>query len=407
MIDIWRVIHRNNIQFTWRLKNKINEASRIDYFLVCPEIRSHIYSTDIRPALISHTDHQAISLKVKGRSQSKGKGYFKINNSILDNIEYKNIIKGLIMKYKNKTKLTDNIGHQWDLFKIEVREHTVAYCKRNANKNKSEIHILENKIKKLNENINRNCKDDVIKHFQEELIYNECKLRKIYEIKSKGAQIRSRIKWVEEGEKNTKFFLGLEKARQTRKTITALKDDKGVIHTESSKILQIEKDFYQNIYNSTSPNVKSIDKYINDINIDHKLNKQESEIMEGTLTIEECTNSLFKMKLNKSPGIDGLSVEFYRTFWDDLKEFAVSTFNYSYKKGELTSFQKLGVNSLIHKKNDPLCLNNYRPITLLYIDTKLIAYSLAQRIKNILPNIIHKDQNGYVKNRYIDYMILA
>jgi hypothetical protein len=41
-------------------------------------------------------------------------------------------------------------------------------------------------------------------------------LSKIYSDKAKGAQIRSRIKWVEEGEKNTKFFLGLEKARQTR-----------------------------------------------------------------------------------------------------------------------------------------------------------------------------------------------
>lgn len=82
------------------------------------------------------------------------------------------------MKYKNKTKLTDNIGHQWDLFKIEVREHTVAYCKRNANQNKSEIHLLENQIRKLNDSINKNCKYEVIKHFQEESIYHECKLRK-------------------------------------------------------------------------------------------------------------------------------------------------------------------------------------------------------------------------------------
>jgi hypothetical protein len=55
----------------------------------------------------------------------------------------------------------------------------------------------------------------------------ENKLSKIYSDRAKGAQISSRIKWVEEGEKNTKFFLGFEKARQTRKNITALKDNKG------------------------------------------------------------------------------------------------------------------------------------------------------------------------------------
>ena len=52
-------------------------------------------------------------------------------------------------------------------------------------------------------------------------------MSKLYSDKVKGAQIRSRIKCVEEGEKNKKFFLGLEKARQTRKNITALKDNKG------------------------------------------------------------------------------------------------------------------------------------------------------------------------------------
>ena len=94
--DIWREIHGKEIQFTWRRKNNLNEASRIDFFLTCPEIRTKIESTDIRPAIITHTDHQAISITIKGRSDQKGKGYFKINNSILENEEYQNLIKILI-----------------------------------------------------------------------------------------------------------------------------------------------------------------------------------------------------------------------------------------------------------------------------------------------------------------------
>ena len=57
------------------------------------------------------------------------------------------------------------------------------------------------------------------------------------------------------------------------------------------------------------------------------------------------------------------------------------------------------------KKNDPLSLDNYRPITLLNIDTKIIAYTLAQRIKPLLHKIINSDQNGYIKNRYIGFNI--
>jgi hypothetical protein len=47
------------------------------------------------------------------------------------------------------------------------------------------------------------------------------------------------------------------------------------------------------------------------------------------------------MKLNKAPGIDGLTVEFYRTFWPFLKHFAVKVFNNCYVKEELSNTQKI------------------------------------------------------------------
>ena len=248
-------------QFTWKRKNNINKASRIDFFLTCPEIRTQIESTDIRPAIITHTDHQAISLMINCRSQQKGKGYFKINNSVLENNEYQNIIKKLIKQYECKVLLTNDVGLQWDLFKTEVRDYTIAFCKRKAQNNVKEINILENKLKKLNECINLKCQEDVIAYFDDEINKLENKLSNLYEAKTKGAQIRSRIKWVEEGEKNTKFFLGLEKSRQTKKTITALKDKDGEIHRDPTKILQLEREFYQDIYKSSNPNITYIKRY--------------------------------------------------------------------------------------------------------------------------------------------------
>ena len=230
-------------------------------------------------------------------------------------------------------------------------------------------------------------------------------IENLYINKAKGAQIRSRVKWTEEGEKNSKFFLGLEKSRQMKKTISALKNKFGQIEENPAQILEIEKEFYENLYKSTYPNNEDIKQYISDTIIDHKLSEKEGVPLGGELTLEECTDAVFKMKLNKSPGMDGLSVEFYQTFWNNLKEFALTVFNSSYKKGELTASQKIGVVSLLYKKDDPLSLNNYRPITLLNVDTKIIAYSLAQRVKPILSKIINSDQNGYIKNRYIGFNI--
>jgi hypothetical protein len=58
-----------------------------------------------------------------------------------------------------------------------------------------------------------------------------------------------------------------------------------------------------------------------------------SEKCEGEITIEECTNAIFKMKLNKAPGPDGVSIEFYRKFWNNLKKLVTKVFNINYERG--------------------------------------------------------------------------
>ena len=63
--------------------------------------------------------------------------------------------------------------------------------------------------------------------------------------------------------------------------------------------------------------------------------------------------------------------------------------------------QRSSILSLLFKKGDPLCLDNYRPISLLNVDLKLISHVLAQRLKKVLPKITNVDQTGYVKNRFI------
>jgi hypothetical protein len=95
-------MNTNLRQYTWRRKNNISTA-RIDYFFISTDIRSRIVSADIRPATISYTDQQAISLKTNHKAESRGRGYFKLNSKILENEEYKEIIKQLISKYQKMT----------------------------------------------------------------------------------------------------------------------------------------------------------------------------------------------------------------------------------------------------------------------------------------------------------------
>jgi hypothetical protein len=269
-----------------------------------------------------------------------------------------------------------------------VRDKTIDHCKKLANSKKNEIKKLENELKYLEELSNTSTyKEDT--SLKQKLEITIKRLDKLYTEKTKGRQIRSRVKWIEEGEKNTAFFLGLEKTRQTKKAINELYDKNGKSTTDQNEIMEIEVDYYKKLYKSTNPDNDKLKKYIENTKVHNKLSNNESEKCEGEITIEECTNAIFKMKLNKAPGLDGLSVEFYRKFWNSLKKLVTKVFNFNYERGHLSNSQKIGAISLIFKKNDPLSLDNYRPITLLNTDTKILAYTIAQRLKEVLPSIIH------------------
>ena len=112
------------------------------------------------------------------------------------------------------------------------------------------------------------------------------------------------------------------------------------------------------------------------------------------------------MKINKTPGSDGLTKEFYEFFWPDISEMLIESYNYSFHIGHLSCEQRRGIIRLIPKKSkDLINLKNWRPISLINFDTKLITQCLAQRFQIVLPKIISPDQNGFIKKRFIGHNI--
>ena len=116
----------------------------------------------------------------------------------------------------------------------------------------------------------------------------------------------------------------------------------------------------------------------------------------------ELLSALKSTKNDKSPGSDGFTAEFYKMFWVDIKEYLLASINCAFERGELSITQKNGIITLLPKKGkENLLLKNWRPISLLNQDYKLIAKCIASRIRKYLPHIIHRDQTGFMKNRYI------
>ena len=119
------------------------------------------------------------------------------------------------------------------------------------------------------------------------------------------------------------------------------------------------------------------------------------------ITIEECDKALKGLANNKTPGADGIPVDFYKIFWEDLKYLILENFQLSYDKKILPKEQRKGIINLIPKQGKDIReLKNWRPITLLNSDYKILTKILANRMKEGLVEIINPDQIGYMEKRF-------
>ena len=133
-----------------------------------------------------------------------------------------------------------------------------------------------------------------------------------------------------------------------------------------------------------------------------QLTEDMRDKLEGPLTYEECKEALSSFSKDKSPGEDGFTAEFYIKFFDILGEDLVKSLNHAYEKGELSISQRRGVITLLPKDESSLLdLKNWRPITLLNVDYKIAAKAIATRMESALPFLIHTNQTGFIKRRYI------
>ena len=116
----------------------------------------------------------------------------------------------------------------------------------------------------------------------------------------------------------------------------------------------------------------------------------------GHISKTEIETAIKNMAKNKTPGGDGLPVEWYIVFWLQISDILLEAINAGYDTGRLHGTALEGIITLIPKKDrDTQKIENMRPITLLNVDYKLIEKVLADRIKPTLYSIINSNQKGF------------
>ena len=333
MTDIWRDRNMATNQFTYFKCNPKLTCSRIDFFLIDMSIAAWCTKTTILPGFKS--DHSAVLLELNVLNVVKGQGLWKLNSQVLYEMDYVKLINQTI---ENSERLSQGktSAEKRELLKLNIIANSQAYCQERAAN------------RKLKEVIQRFEQKGVDKLSVTEVnIYNRTKTdyQMFLDEKTKGAMLRSGAQYFTEGEKPTKYFLGLEKAKSGSKGMSCILKDNGDVICDTKLILKEQVQFYSKLYRSdTSVNFT----YKNESNI--KLDNSQAMELEGEISMQELEKAIKQLNRNSAPGADGLMTVFYVVFWTRIKELLLEAINECYHDKALFLSAQRGVITLIPKK---------------------------------------------------------
>lgn len=383
---------------------------RLDYWLVSDHLVNSQLQVEIIPTPLS--DHDTLSLKVGSHRASQGPGLWRFNNLILAQKGFITQMKSIIMEVKEAEEPTDPMK-RWEWLKFKIGEQARKFERDEYRKKRNHEETLHRKLKnvsvqldEVNMHSNTNEDDDREEVLTNLLSERESICREIKELELSRANktiTRSNANWALNGERPTKYFMNLQKIRSKTKNITELIDDSGRSTTDPKGILDMEKRFFEKLYlQKTSENLIDLAQLGLHQEGIPQITDLDKQRLERPLSSEELKSALNQLNRNKCPGTDGITVEVYHMFWEDIQDLFCACIHQCIREGHFTTEQQRGVISLIPKKDaDRRFVRNWRPITLLNTDYKIVTKAIAMRLQSCIKTIIHSDQTGFVKTRYI------
>lgn len=202
---------------------------------------------------------------------------------------------------------------------------------------------------------------------------------------------RSRMKWLKEGDANTKLFQAIANGRRSKNFITHIKRE-GEIISDKEKKEEAFFQAYENLLGKEHTREHSLDLQYLGVQA-HNLNE-----LEGIITEEEVWGVIKELPPDRAPSPDGYIAAFYQKAWPIIKNDVMAVMLKLYV-GDGRGFAKLNKAHivLIPKKPDVEEIDDFRPISLTHSMPKLFAKVPANRLRKQMPMIVGANQSAFIK----------
>lgn len=321
---------------------------------------------------------------------------FRFENMWLQDRSFKTL-------FREWWRSTDRYGGQGYSFMMklaQVKGHIQEWNRVHFGHIQNKKHDLTQQIKALdNDEGNQNW--DEVKHNWRKELKGDLEHTLLMETQMNHQKLK--IKWVKEGDSNSKFFHRLLNARKGKNFISRMQLTPDTFTEDPMEIENTIINFYQNLYS----NQKEDDWEIQGITWD-PISMEAARLLEANFTEQEVWEAINQCEGDKAPGPDGFSMAVYKEHWGVMKHDIMAFINEFYRNGKVSSKMNETYICLIPKGSHQGQVTDYRPISLISSPYKILAKVLATRIRKVLPQIIAKEQNAFTPGRQmLDSVLIA
>ena len=388
LVDVFRILNPKTKIFSY---NRKNASSRLDRIYISNSMQSRL--TIATHAAITFSDHDfAPLIRVKFQSTLRpSKKLWKLNDSLLLLTYTKTCFKHTVEKWLEKPLRHKSPLIWWDKFKCGIKS---LFQQIGA----SESYIRKRKKISIQHRIQEAKPEEM------HSLLNE--LNKLEKHQENGAFVRSRSSTLDDvDEYPNKFFFHMEKNNQEKTIIPhLLRPDSSIPLSNQADIKEHIRQHFHSRWNSNTLHPQSdLGKYLADIPI---LSNSKDTITSPLITQDEIKFAIQCLHANTSPGPDGLTPKFYQTFQNQLAPILQEVYNNMYIQNNSPDSQKTAIVKLIPKPGSKNDINNWRPISLLNCDYKILAKIISLRLSNSVSTYISASQQAAIKGRHLYNVLL-
>lgn len=392
-IDVWRKKHPRVREMSW-FNSTFAIGSRLDKFFVSPNLARFAVRCEISPCCLS--DHDFVDLHINTNSlPPRGPGIWKFNNALLKDSAFCDFVSERIADLSSCIDSFDSVRSWWDFFKESLKCEIVSFAKRKCRQLSYDRVRLTNRLIALKQRL---AQGDTSVSILIATLESQLQVLVLQDLE--GRKTRSRAQWLEEGEKPTRYFFKLERERFEKNQVTSILDDTGTEVSSRQEIERAHVAFYTKLFTEELIDFQSKQQCLNSFT--RFLPEEDCSFCEEPISLLDLSDSVKSLSYGKSPGPDGFSVEFYVCFWNLLGPLLLRVAETCFLAGELCDSMKGSVTRLIYKKRgDIKDLKNWRPISLLNVDYKILSKAITLRLSQVLHSVVAPDQTCSIPGRSI------